>query len=101
VSVTDDGPPRNGCKPSADLLFSSAAEAARTRTIGLILTGMGDDGVAGLRHLKGVGARILAQDQESSVVWGMPGRAVEAGVVDEVLPLDELAERLCELAAQQ
>ncbi len=97
VLATDDGPPRNGCRPSADILFSSAARAAGKATVAVILTGMGDDGVAGLAEVKAAGGRVLAQDRETSVVWGMPGRAVEAGVVDEVLSLDEVGERLCEL----
>ena len=93
-----DAPPRNGCRPSVDLLFSSAASACPAGALALIMTGMGSDGVEGLAALKGRGrSHVLAQDEASSVIWGMPGSAVRAGVVDEVLPLEKLAPRVAEL----
>jgi two-component system chemotaxis response regulator CheB len=79
-------------------MFRSAAKASSKALLALIMTGMGDDGVEGLGALKQAGAHVLAQDEPSSVVWGMPGSAVSAGLVDEVLPLGGLAERLLELA---
>lgn len=86
----DDGPPAHSCRPAADVLFRSAAPVVGAGALALILTGMGKDGAAGLGVLKGAGATVLAQDKASSVVWGMPGAAVAAGVVDRVLPLRDL-----------
>jgi len=91
-----DSPAENGFKPSADHLFRSAARYCGSAAVGLIMTGMGEDGSKGLVDLKEAGALVLAQDQESSVVWGMPGEAIRAGLVDEVLPLDDLAGRITE-----
>lgn len=85
-------PPEEGCKPSVNILFRSAAPILGANVIALILTGMGSDGTRGLRSLKRNGAYIIAQDQKSSVVWGMPGSAVESGVVDDVASLNEIAE---------
>jgi len=96
--ATIDGPLVNGCRPSVDVLFRSVAASAKARVLGVLLTGMGQDGVAGLRSVKAAGGRTLAQDQTTSVVWGMPGRAVEAGLVDEVVALQDLAHRMTSLA---
>jgi two-component system chemotaxis response regulator CheB len=93
----DDGPPVKGCRPSADLLFSSSAECFGEEVIGVIMTGMGDDGVEGIIDLKGKGALTIAQDEETSLVWGMPGTAVRSGVIDEVVPLDDIARRIIEI----
>lgn len=84
-------PPENHCRPSVDVLFRSAASVYQGDVLALILTGMGSDGTRGLAPLKRAGAYVLAQDEASSVVWGMPGSAVAAGVVDEVLPLNDMA----------
>lgn len=92
----DDGPPENKCKPSVDVLFRSVADVFDKEVLALILTGMGVDGVAGMKELKSRGAVTFAQDKESSVVWGMPGTAFNAGVVDHLIPLDEIAFRLTE-----
>jgi two-component system chemotaxis response regulator CheB len=77
--------------PGVDAAFSSVAEVCGPRAVGVLLTGMGRDGVAGMAQLTAAGAATLAQDEATSVVWGMPGAAVEAGVVDESLPLSEIA----------
>ncbi len=77
--------------PSADRLFQSVGDVFGSGSLAVILTGMGDDGVEGLRSLKQQGGRVIAQDSESSVVFGMPGAAVEAGVVDHTSPLDHIA----------
>ena len=95
-----DDAPISRHRPSVDALFRSVAAAAGHNAIGAILTGMGDDGARGLAELHASGAPTLAQDEASSVVWGMPGAAVRAGGVDEVLPLDAIAPRLLELAAR-
>ena len=93
----DEGPPVKGCRPSVDILFKSVAESAGSHAIAIILTGMGDDGVEGMIALKKKGAITIAQDQDSSVVWGMPGESVKAGAIDEVVALDRIAERVMEL----
>jgi len=90
IRVTDD-PPENNCKPSVDYLFRSLAHHYVGRATGVIMTGMGSDGTLGLRLMKRNGAFVIAQDEASCVVFGMPKGAVEAGVVDVVAPLDELA----------
>jgi two-component system, chemotaxis family, protein-glutamate methylesterase/glutaminase len=86
-----NAPPENGCRPSADVLFRSAAAVFGRDILALILTGMGRDGTAGLGAIRRAGGYIIAQDEATSVVWGMPGSAVEAGLADEVLPLPEIA----------
>ena len=85
-----DGPMVNFVRPSADVLFSSVAKFAGKNAIGVILTGMGEDGARGLREMKEAGAYTIAQDEASSVVFGMPKKAIELGAVDRVAPLDEL-----------
>jgi two-component system chemotaxis response regulator CheB len=92
-----DGAPVNGCRPSADVTMAGAARAFGQRAIGLVMTGMGRDGAAGLAAIRRGEGVTLAQDQASSVIYGMPKAAVDAGVVDEVLPLDRIARRLQEL----
>jgi len=86
----DQSPPLNSCRPAVDALFNSIADVYGGAAIAMIMTGMGQDGLQGVRTLKALGARILAQDEESSVVWGMPGSVVNAGLADCVLPLDKL-----------
>ena len=86
----DQSPPQNFCRPAVDALFSSIAEVYGGAVIAAILTGMGHDGLRGVEILKAQGASILAQDEASSVVWGMPGAVVTAGLADSVLPLDQI-----------
>lgn len=86
----EDTPPEEGCRPSVNVLFRGAARAFGADQIALILTGMGSDGEKGLVDLRRAGGYVIAQDEGSSVVWGMPGSAVQAGVVDEILPLAEI-----------
>jgi two-component system chemotaxis response regulator CheB len=93
VRITDD-PPENNCKPAADYLFRSVAKEYRDRATGVIMTGMGQDGTLGLKVMKSFGAVVIAQDAESCVVYGMPKAAVEAGVVDIVVPLDKIAQEI-------
>jgi two-component system chemotaxis response regulator CheB len=93
IQITDD-PPENNCRPAVDYLFRSAANQFPGRSMAVILTGMGSDGVLGLRLLKRHGCHVIAQDEASCVVYGMPRAAVEAGVVDAVLPLDQIAGRI-------
>jgi two-component system chemotaxis response regulator CheB len=86
-----DGPAVNRHRPSVDVLFRSAAQAAGSNAQGIIMTGMGDDGARGLREMHEAGAHTIAQDEESCVVYGMPKEAVKLGAVDEVLPLRRIA----------
>jgi two-component system chemotaxis response regulator CheB len=86
-----DGPPVSLHRPSVNVLFRSAAQAAGPNAIGVILTGMGDDGADGLAEMKAAGARTIAQDEATSVVFGMPKEAISRGGVDEVLPLPRIA----------
>lgn len=87
-------PPENSCRPSADVLLRSVATACGENTIALVLTGMGHDGLNGCRWIKERHGRVLAQDQETSVVWGMPGYVARAGIADRVLPLQHVASEL-------
>lgn len=88
-------------KPSADVLFSSAAECAGRNVIAALLTGMGRDGAEGLLGLKRAGAWTIAQDEKSSVVWGMPRAAIDLGAASEVLALDEMPKRLVNLSREE
>ncbi len=98
-SVTmNDGDLVNRHRPSVDVLFRSVANLAGSNSIGVILTGMGDDGAKGMLEMHDAGSHTLAQDEESCVVYGMPRKAVENGAVDEVLNLEEISKRLIELS---
>ncbi len=90
-AVVMDGPPVNRHKPSVDVLFRSAAECAGRDALAIILTGMGDDGARGMKALHDKGARTIAQNEESCVVFGMPKEAIAIGAVDEVMPLPNVA----------
>ena len=90
----DQSPQQNFCRPAVDALFSSIAESYGGAVIAMVLTGMGRDGLRGAGVLKAHGAIVLAQDEASSVVWGMPGAVVNAGLADCVLPLDQCAQEI-------
>ncbi|HYJ39984.1 MAG TPA: chemotaxis response regulator protein-glutamate methylesterase [Steroidobacteraceae bacterium] len=94
----NDGPPVNRHCPSVDVLFRSVAQNVGPNAVGVILTGMGDDGARGLKEMLDAGARTMAQDEASSVVWGMPGAAVKLGGAQEILPLGRVAENIMRLA---
>lgn len=96
-----DGPPVNRHKPSVDVMFRSVAQTFGSRAMGVILTGMGDDGARGLKELQEVGCFTIAQDKESSVVWGMPGSAVRLGAADEILSLHDIPPRITAWAGKQ
>jgi len=90
-AVVADGPPVNRHKPSVDVLFRSAAECAGRDVLAIILTGMGDDGARGMKALHERGARTIAQDEDSCIVFGMPKEAIAMGGVDDILPLQRVA----------
>lgn len=94
VTELDHGPPVNRHRPSVDVLFHSVAQCAGVNALGVILTGMGKDGAAGMLEMKKAGAYNFAQDEASCVVFGMPKAAIELGGVDEVVALENLGERL-------
>jgi two-component system chemotaxis response regulator CheB len=94
----DSGPPLHSCRPSIDVLFQSVADSALGRVAGCLLTGMGRDGAQGLLSLQRAGAITIAQDEASSVIFGMPREAIALGAVGLVLPLDEIAGALMALA---
>jgi two-component system chemotaxis response regulator CheB len=89
-------PPMLGVRPCADLLFFSAASIFGAGCLGVVLTGMGHDGTKGLAAIKKQKGRVLAQDEGSCVVFGMPKAALDSGVVDEVVPLAKMAEKMVE-----
>jgi two-component system, chemotaxis family, protein-glutamate methylesterase/glutaminase len=89
--ILNQNPPENFCRPAVDPLFRSAAEHYGDRALAVILTGMGQDGCAGARPLVQTGAALIAQDEESSVVWGMPGAVARAGLACAVKPLNQIA----------
>lgn len=89
-----DSPPENGCRPATDVLFRSAAAAYSGHVLAVVLTGMGCDGAKGATVLKRAGAHVIAQDEATSIVWGMPGSVVAAGAADDVLPIGEIGPAL-------
>lgn len=99
VRVTDD-PPENSCKPSVDYLFRSIAHHYVGRSTGVIMTGMGSDGLLGLKLMKRNGATVIAQSEETCIVFGMPKGPIENGIVDTVAPLDLIAEEVCRTVKQ-
>ena len=95
----NQNPAENFCRPSVDVLFRTATEACAGRTLGIILTGMGSDGLHGSRAMRAAGGTILAQDAATSVVWGMPGAVTNAGLANKVLPLDAIAGEILRLVS--
>lgn len=92
-----DGPAVNRHRPAVDVLFHSVAQTAGPNAVGVILTGMGADGACGLKEMHDAGATTVVQDENTSVVWGMPGEAVKLGAVDSILPLTRIAEEISAL----
>jgi two-component system chemotaxis response regulator CheB len=89
-----EGARENGCRPSADVLFREAAQTFGAGVLAVVLTGMGTDGERGCERIRGVGGRVIAQDEETSAVWGMPGAVVRAGYAEAVLPLSAIADAI-------
>jgi two-component system chemotaxis response regulator CheB len=97
VIALDDGPPVNYCKPAVDPLFASAIDIWHAGILAVVLTGMGSDGMRGGKEIVAAGGSVIAQDEASSVVWGMPGAAANAGICAAVLPLNQIAQKLVRL----
>jgi two-component system chemotaxis response regulator CheB len=91
ITQLSAAPPENSCRPAVDVMFRSVAALFGGTAFGAVLTGMGHDGRGGAKVLREAGAEVVAQDERSSVVWGMPGAVVAAGLADEILPLDQIA----------
>ena len=89
-----EGPPECSCRPAVDVLFRSVARVFGPRALAVVLTGMGQDGMLGSQAIREAGGQVLAQDEASSVVWGMPGAVTEAGLAHKVLPLNQIAEEI-------
>jgi two-component system chemotaxis response regulator CheB len=99
--MLSDGPHVNRHRPSVDVMFRSMAQNVGPNAIGVILTGMGDDGARGMKEMLEAGASTVAQDEASSVVWGMPGMAVKLGGAQHVMPLHRIPELVLQLAADK
>jgi two-component system, chemotaxis family, protein-glutamate methylesterase/glutaminase len=97
VIALDDGPPVNFCKPAVDPMFASAIDVWQGAVLAVVLTGMGSDGMRGGKEIVAAGGSVIAQDEASSVVWGMPGAAANAGICAAVLPLNQIAPKLVRL----
>ena len=97
VIALDDGPPVNFCKPAVDPLFTSAIDVWQGGVLAVVLTGMGSDGMRGGKEIVAAGGSVIAQDEATSVVWGMPGAAANAGICSAVLPLLQIAPKLVRL----
>ena len=96
----NQGPLENHCRPAVDVLFRTAAGVYGAGVLAVVLTGMGSDGLIGCRILRGLGGSVLAQDQATSTVWGMPGAVVNAGLAHKVLPLDAMAPEILRIAGR-
>jgi two-component system chemotaxis response regulator CheB len=91
---THQSPPENSCRPAADVLFRSVAQVYGSHVLAVVMTGMGRDGLRGCEQIHADGGQVLVQNEASSVVWGMPSFVVKAGIVDRILPLEELGEEI-------
>ena len=90
----DQRPPEHSCRPAVDVMFRSVAEGFKARVLGVIMTGMGSDGVLGSRRIREAGGQVIIQDEASSVVWGMPGLVYASGQADGIYPLGQLAQEI-------
>jgi Chemotaxis response regulator containing a CheY-like receiver domain and a methylesterase domain len=94
MTLYRDDPPLNAVKPSVDITMKSAVSTYGKNTIGVLLTGMGSDGAVGMEEIRDCGGRTIACDEDTSLIFGMPKAAIELGVVDEIVPLYDIAERI-------
>jgi two-component system chemotaxis response regulator CheB len=93
-------PPENSCRPAVDVLFRAVTELYGSAALGVVLTGMGQDGLRGCQYIREAGGRVLVQDEASSVVWGMPGFVARAGLANKQLPLSQLAGEIVRLVSE-
>lgn len=100
IALNED-PPENSCRPAVDVLFRSLARVYGAKTLAIMMTGMGQDGLLGCQKIKAAGGTVIAQDRESSAVWGMPGAVAEAGLASAVLPLGNIAGAISSAVARQ
>ncbi|HAO21960.1 MAG TPA: chemotaxis response regulator protein-glutamate methylesterase [Desulfobacteraceae bacterium] len=100
IAGLSDSPPVHSCRPAADVLFRSVAMAYNGKALAVVLTGMGSDGTSGVAAIRRKGGYAIVQDAKSSVIWGMPGSVVEAGEADEVIPLDQMASKIMNIAKE-
>ena len=100
VTALTDDPPEHSHRPAADVLFRSVASVYGSRSLAMVLTGMGEDGLIGSREIMRVGGRVIVQDEATSVVWEMPGRIAQAGIADGVLPITEMAAEMIKRTAR-
>ncbi len=96
----NQGPPENHCRPAVDVLFRSLAKVYGSGVLAVVLTGMGSDGLVGCRLIREQGGSVVAQDEASSIVWGMPGAVVAAGLAHRILPLDAIAAEILHIAGR-
>lgn len=94
VLALNEDPPENSCRPAVDVLFRSVAEVYGPHVLGVVLTGMGADGLRGSQRIREAGGEVFAQDEATAVVWGMPGAVVAAGQADHIYPLDKIGEEV-------
>ena len=94
------GTPENSCRPAVDVLFRSVNELFGRNVLSVVLTGMGQDGARGCEAIRSSGGKVIAQDEPTSVVWGMPGTVAQAGLADKILPLDRIADEIVRETAQ-
>ena len=94
VLATHEGPPVNSCRPAVDVLFDSAAQVFGRGVLAVVMTGMGQDGLRGSEGIRAAGGQVICQDEESSVVWGMPRFVAERGVAEAVVPLEDIAREI-------
>jgi two-component system chemotaxis response regulator CheB len=99
VIALDDGPPVNFCKPAVDPLFASAIDVWQGAVLAVVLTGMGSDGMRAGKEIVAAGGSVIAQDEATSVVWGMPGAAANAGICAAILPLNQIAPKVVRVFA--
>jgi two-component system chemotaxis response regulator CheB len=98
--LLNQDPPENSCRPAVDVLFRSVAQTFGPHSLAVVLTGMGQDGLRGCEAVREAGGQILAQDEATSVVWGMPGAVVRAGLADQVLPLSRIGDEIVSRVVQ-
>jgi two-component system chemotaxis response regulator CheB len=90
----NQGTPENSCRPAVDVLFRSVNETYGANVLSVVLTGMGQDGARGCEAIRNSGGKVIAQDEATSVVWGMPGAVVQAGLANKIVPLERIADEI-------